>query len=217
MDSNLIGISSPEEVKRHLDTIVIDTEKVLERPRNFGWFGDDRMFRTWTLGPVIEHRDSGILDRSNARVLLRELRRAVDAGVIETDSWEVVSCNHWAVGYVEHLTYRVLDDEGNATRVSKWIDSWFGYLREQYPVADESDYSELETEETAKNVRQAAELHARRLEVDLPGEEWLGSLLDWIQENHESDLENTSDQGGYPSEDVLDEAFEALGWYKPEA
>jgi len=48
-----------------------DIKAALERPANFGYFGgeDDGMFDTWSLGDVIEHRDSGLLDKSNAKAL----------------------------------------------------------------------------------------------------------------------------------------------------
>lgn len=120
--------------------------KAMKRPDNFGYFGDDKdtMFVTWALGPVIEHRDSDVLDRSNAAALRKFL--ASDESL--ADDWRITNCSHWAVGHVDHLSFRALeDDKKTPTRIARILCAWFEYLREQYPIADEDLHSEMETEE----------------------------------------------------------------------
>ncbi len=122
--------------------------QALERPSDFGYFGEDKdlMFVTWSLGPVIETRDSDVLTRANAEALKRHLR---SDPTLEKD-WRIVGCSHWAVGHVDHLSFRALtkplDKGGKPTRIFRIVMEWFDGLRECL-VADESLYSEMELEE----------------------------------------------------------------------
>lgn len=131
---------SPEEIR-----------KALSRPSDFGYFGekDDGMFDTWALGPVIVHRDSDALARSNAEALRRYL-----ATLPELDEdWRITGASHWAVGHVDHLSYRVIDAEGKPTRMAKIVKAWFKAL-DDYPVADEdlwTEYEDKEAQETWTN------------------------------------------------------------------
>ena len=122
-----------------------EIEKALRKPSNFGWFGDDDddMFVTWSLGPVIEHRDSDVLDRANAEALRRYLAEFPELA----DDWKITSCNHWAVGHVDHISYRVVDGDGKPTRIARILKAWFAYLSDVYPVADEDLYTEMEDQE----------------------------------------------------------------------
>jgi len=120
----------------------------MKRPDNFAYFGgDDRMFVTWTLGPVIEHRDSNVLDRSNAVALYRFLRS--DPSLAE--EYTIERASHWAVGWVEHLSFHAYDSDDDKTkrptRIARILAAWFTYLDEQHPVADEDLLSEMEQEE----------------------------------------------------------------------
>lgn len=198
------------EIER-CDFTADEIKKALCRPDNFGYFGgDERMFVTWSLGPVIQHRDSGILDRSNARVLKRELAKATEDGTIEPDSWEADEANHWAVGWVEHLNFQVLDDKGEPTRVARWLKIWFDGLSD-YPVADDSDHSELETEESLSNIYTIIEDVLRRMDdaPDAKGE-WADEVYRWLWDNDQSQCESR-DEGAYPNEDAVKAALLALG------
>lgn len=190
---------TPEEIR-----------KALARPRDFGWFGDrDETFVSWSLGPTIRHRDSGILDESNARCLLRGLASAAERGEIEPESWEVVSCSHWAVGWIEHLRYRVLDDAGACTRTARWVRDWFDGL-DAYPVADEGDLSELQSEAEERAAEDAARYcrETRDLIDGLP-EGWLSDLV-----CHLADAGAFRDEYEHPyvDDDDVVAAFRALGW-----
>lgn len=123
--------------------------KAMKRPNNFGYFGNDTdtMFVTWSLGPVIEHRDSEVLDRSNAKAL----RIFLGSDPSLADDWRITSCTHWAVGHVDHLSFRAYeDDKKTPTRIARILCAWFEYLREQYPIADEDLFSEMESEEAER-------------------------------------------------------------------
>lgn len=123
-----------------------DARKALQRPPNFAYFesrGRPEMFETWALGPVIRHRESDCLQESNADALLKHLQSDPSLA----DDWTLTSCDHWAVGWVEHLSYRAVEaDEKTATRIARVLRAWFDKL-DDYPIADEDDFSEREMEE----------------------------------------------------------------------
>ena len=150
------------------------------------------------------HRDSRLLDLSNASVIEKTLTPYSDS-----DDPDVVfeSHNHWAVGYVDGFSIRVL-------RHGQITDAFKVYLDLQerldtYPILNEEDYSEREMEATFENLTNAA--WRLKDEYDLP-EEWEDDVYHWLSENDASAIENVDDQGGYPGEDELRKAFDALGF-----
>lgn len=182
--------------------------KALKRPDSFAYFGNNKeMFKTWALGPVIEHRDSGLLDQSNAAMLRKALK---DRGFTKRDYY-ISESSHWAVGYVTHLTYRVVNKNGKASKIARFLKAWWKGL-DNYPVADEFDYSERESEATYDNLKLAAE----HLLKDNPPKDWHDQLWQWYNENDEIALENVDDQGGWPSDESLKEALGALNLLKSE-
>ena len=72
---------------------------------------------------------------------------------------------------------------------------------------------EREYEATLENIEDAA--WRLKNEFDLP-EGWEGEVYSWLSDNESSEIENTDDQGGYPSEEALRRAFDSLG-YSPAA
>ena len=80
---------------------------------------------------------------------------------------------------------------------------------DDYPILDESDYSERELEATLENIEDAA--WRLKNEFELP-DGWEGEVYDWLSDNESSEVENTDDQGGYPNEDALRRAFDSLGY-----
>lgn len=102
------------------NAIAVARETGWHRPTGYG------------LGPVGQHRDSDILERSNFAVILADLQ-AVD------DRVTVVRWGHWAVGWVEELLVPLTLPV--ASRVAEWRKQLAGY-----PIADEDDYSERERE-----------------------------------------------------------------------
>jgi len=98
--------------------------------------------------------------------------------------------------------------EGQITEAFRTYHELFEAM-ENYPVLDESDYSNREYQATLENIG----LSARSLknDYDLP-DEWESEVFSWFWENNQSAVENRDDQGGWPSEDNLREAFESLGY-----
>lgn len=150
------------------------------------------------------NRDSGLLDESNADAIAKVMKPFA-----EGDDPDVVmeSHSHWAVGHVDGFSIRVYrDNEIN--------DAFRAYheLAERlaaYPILDETDYSRREYEATLENIGEAA--WRLKAQYELP-EGWEGDVFTWLQDHRQRAVENRDDRGGYPEEDDLRDAFEALGF-----
>ena len=63
---------------------------------------------------MILNRDSGPLERANAQSVRSVFtERFGEEG--EDNGWVVTRCNHWAVGWVDHLSFKAIDDNGGPT------------------------------------------------------------------------------------------------------
>ncbi|MHC2069752.1 hypothetical protein ACYFX5_19955 [Bremerella sp. T1] len=148
------------------------------------------------------HRDSGLLDQSNAkqiREMLAPFTAADDPDVVEE------SHSHWAVGHIDGFSLRVFKD-GQITEAFRTFHKLMESLA-TYPILDEEDFSKREYEATVENIVDAAwRLHD---EYDLPAE-WQYEVYGWLSDHKCSELESTGDQGGYPSEESLRRAMDSL-------
>lgn len=87
-----------------------------------------------------------ILNESNFRVISKDMtERFPEAAVIELfgGAW----------GKIDHLIVDMLDDEGKVTEAGKAILDWKEKL-DDYPVADEEDWTELQEEYAEQAVRE---------------------------------------------------------------
>ncbi len=174
----------------------------------FIWFRDDiDDADNWAI-IYLSHRDSGLLDQSNASVIRRSLESYTDG-----DDPDVVmeSHSHFLVGHIDGFSVRVF-------RNGEITDAFREYHRlaesmANYPILDDEDYSNRESEATADNIADAA----RRLKDDyeLP-EDWQWEVYSWLSENDPGAIENRDDQGGYPHEISLRVAFTSLGYEQEE-
>jgi hypothetical protein len=178
---------------------------MLKVPRDFGYSGNNRdMFKTWTLGPIIQHRDSGLLEQSNAKAIQEYLESMPDLN----DDWEITSCNHWGVGWVDHLSFRVLDKQGNITKVAKCIKAFNDALGD-YPIADEDDYYDSHLHATLGNIEECGRQY---LKEGVSGD-WVERCWAWFSDNNTPAIEDDGqDQGGYPSDEEMRNCLEALGY-----
>ena len=181
-----------------------------QRFNSFVWFRDRDLEDAdkWTI--IYTHnRDSGLLDQSNASVIAKAM-----APFTEGDDPLVVmeSHHHWAVGHVDGFSLRVFDGNGEITEAfCKYHE--LSEAMDDYPILDESDYSERELEATLENIADAA--WRLKKEFILP-EGWVWQVYDWLSENRSGEVENVDGRGGYPSEEALREAFDALGFEQAE-
>jgi hypothetical protein len=184
-----------------------DIRDALTLPDSFAYRGELPIGETWSLGPVILTRDSDLLGESNAKTIKRVFEEEVPA-----DQWTITGCSHWACGWVEHLSFLVLDEHGEPTVAFCKLVEIQGAL-EQYPVLDEHDFSEREYEATLENIVSAG----RNMVSDDAPEDWAGECLSWFWDNDQGAVEATDGGGGYPSEKEMGACLLALGWLDPES
>ena len=171
----------------------------------FVWFRDKEITdaENWSV-IYTQHRDSGLLDQSNAAVITKAMQPFA-----EGDDPDVVfeSHSHWAVGHIDGFSVRVFKDSKITEAFQKYHD--LAEQMDDYPILDESDYSDREYEATLENIEDAA----WRLKNEFVlSEGWVDQVYGWLADNESNEIENVDDQGGYPEQDALRRAFEALGF-----
>jgi hypothetical protein len=150
------------------------------------------------------NRDSRLLDMSNAEAIAEAMTPFSD-----TDDPDVVfeSHDHFAVGHVDGFSVRVYRD-GAITDAFRTYHELAERLSD-YPVLDEENYSKREHEATLEIIAEAARL--MKDEYELP-DDWESAVFSWFWDHRQRAVENRDDQGGYPKEEDLRDAFEALGY-----
>ena len=178
-----------------------------QRFQCFVWFRDRDLKRPEDWSIVYTHnRDSGLLDQSNAAVINKAMLPFTNG-----DDPDVVfeSHSHWAVGSVDGFSVRVFK-RGRITKAFRVYHELSERMAD-YPILDESDYSERELNATYENVDHAAWKLKR--EFSLP-EDWQSDVYDWLSNHRDHALENTDDQGGWPGDDDLEAAFAGIGYLR---
>jgi len=131
-----------------------DVKDYLRRPQAFAlWSHADHyeeFFKTRALGPTVVHRESDSATRSDFEVMGNYLR---ELPFEEGEDWAFMRCGHAAVGWCEHLSFRVLDENGEVAQVAKYV---HGILekQEKYTVLDADHWSNLEWEEKQEEVEE---------------------------------------------------------------
>lgn len=187
---------TPEEIR-----------EALNRPSDFGLSSSaehaDEMFVTWSLGPVIRTRDSNLLELSNADALEKMLN---EEHPDLRECWTITTCRHWAVGWVEHLSFEAVDKDGEPTKIFRVLCAWRDMLSE-YPCADESDLSRREYDGTCDFIRdEGSHLGLKRGVRD----DWPEDVYSWLWENEQKELEISDGDCAYPSRESIRKAMAAL-------
>jgi hypothetical protein len=150
------------------------------------------------------HRDSGLLDQSNAAAMADAL-----TSLSESENPDVVFERHahWAVGHVDGFSIRVNRD-GEITEAFR---TYHGLMEQLagYPVLDEADYSSREYDAALENIEDAA--WRLKSTYDLT-DGWEAEVYEWLSAHRPSAVENKDDRGAYPSEHDLLDAFNGLGY-----
>lgn len=171
-----------------------EIKAALTYPSDFGYSGDNEELyyplKTWTHGPVFRTRDSDLLEESNADCLIASLKAAVEAGEINEDDFEVFGASHWAVGWVDHLAFRIVENDGvTPTKTAIWIKAWFDMLAD-YPVADEEDFSSREYEYALQSISDTLRWNSERatLREDVDSVEASTAIRAYLCENGSGEL-----------------------------
>ena len=177
---------------------------------SFIWFRDHEIEDAdqWAI-LYTHHRDSGLLDQSNASVIKRALEPFTEGN---DPDLVFESHNHFAVGHVDGFSLRVFDHAGEITPAFRAYHQ-LAERMDDYPILDESDYSNREYEATLENIEDSA-WRLKRAFV-LP-EDWVGQVYSWLSDHDSAQVENRDDVGGYPSEKSLRAAFKALNFEEQE-
>ena len=141
-------------------------------PRDFAYSGDLDLGNTWALGPVILTRDSDPLEASNAAATVAAIE-AAHGPEDEESGWVITRCSHWAVGWVEHLSFRALEEDGTPSRQCATMQEIEAALAD-YPVLDEEDYSRREYEQQCEEIEDAA----RKWVAANAPDEWVQFVFD---------------------------------------
>ena len=154
------------------------------------------------------NRDSRLLEESNADAINEAMEPFTDG-----DDPDVVmeSHRHWAVGHVDGFSMRVYRD-GVITEAFKTYHELMERL-EDYPILDEEAYSNREYEATIVNIGDAA--YGIKDDYKLP-DGWESEVFSWFWDHRQRAVENRNDRGGYPDNDDLRAAFDALGYAQTE-
>lgn len=188
-----------------------DIKRALARPDSFAYLGDEKeLFKTWALGPVILTRDSDLITQSNATMLKERLAKVPDIA----DDWKIEHASHWACGWVEHLSYRVVKEDGTPTVVARFLKSWFEAL-DGYPIADEEHLSELEADAEWRFTTEVTVDVLRRNEGPECTDQIVSDVLEKLNEMHPGGLEHDG-HGFYPDESEVKQALIELGHLKGE-
>jgi hypothetical protein len=170
---------------------------------SFLWFRESDLVDAddWMIH-YTHHRDSGLLDQSNAD----QIRKALEP-FTEGDDPDVVpeSHNHWAVGHIDGFSLRV-HRNGEITEAFRTFHGLMERIAD-YPVLDEQDLSEWEYEATVENIVDAA--WRLRDDYELP-ENWQYEVYGWLSDHDCHEVESGDDQGGYPSKESLRRAMNVL-------
>lgn len=181
-----------------------------QRFNSFVWFRDKEVADAdrWAI-IYTSNRDSGLLDQSNAAVISKAMEPFTDG-----DDPPVVpeSHSHWACGWISGFSIRVYDANGEITEAFQRYHE-LAQAMDDYLYLDEEDHSRREYEATLENIADAAWRLKRQF--DLP-EGWESEVYSWLSDYRPGEVENRDDQGGYPSEQALRDAFTALGFQPSE-
>ncbi len=99
-----------------------DIRRALEAPADYTYNGQNpEMFKTWAIGPVVTNRDA----TAEEKAMMKKLIDFLESDPTLDRDWHLEDCSHWAVGWVIHLTYRVVEPSGRPTRIFRIIKHWY--------------------------------------------------------------------------------------------
>ena len=154
------------------------------------------------------NRDSGLLDQSNEQAINERLEEYADG---EDPDVVFERHSHWAVGHVDGFSIRAFRPDGSITPAFEELCKLQECL-DDYPLLDDSDYSERELDATLENYR--SEIGHYR--SDLP-DGWESEVYRYFSDNGEDRyIENRDDQGGWAPREALVEALIEIGLLEPD-
>lgn len=190
------------------------TENILQvakisitKPDDFGYWGSEKMFKTWGFAGFDYYDGCKLLEKSNFEVIRDDLMKRFPG------DFEIETYRHWAVGRIHQLTCRVLHKdseitEENITGAFRAAMEWQDNLSD-YPLADEGHYSDLQYEDALETLTFWAENNPKIVyEDNLNLESWQSRVYEKLV-LMESYFD--ADAGILPTDDEIMKAIYELG------
>jgi hypothetical protein len=187
---------SCHDIDKDLETAAAKCAGNWRRFDSFGWeHASDEDSREWAIFGIVT-RDSDCREQSNAAAIVKALQEADP----EELNWRQEHHGHWACGWVDNVVIRTMRD-GAVTPAFKAYHECMMALAD-YPVLDEWDCSERESEAMYKSVLCAVAYWARR--QDDVSEEDIADITDRVCRDA-----NETDENYYPDDREIEDAAEA--------
>jgi hypothetical protein len=144
------------------------------------------------------NRDSALLEQSNHAYIKKAMEPYEEDGTVIDERH---GC--WAYGWREGFAIRVFK-QGEVTDAFKvWMN--MQDAMSNYPLLDEEDHTNREYEATIENIKEIAS----DVKDDAP-DHWAEDVYGYLSYNEPNSLESTDDQGGWPKEELVQEALKNL-------
>jgi hypothetical protein len=160
--------------------------QALQKPEDFGYWGDDDMFKTWGFTGIDKNDASDILEISNFEVISNDLIKRYP------NDFRIETYKHWAVNSVDRLVCRILKSPGdvveeNITNSFIAAMTWHNEL-DEYSIADEDHYLEMEHTAIVDMINNIED-YLKNM-VDLAKENWAEELYYELSNNMGVELYN---------------------------
>lgn len=175
----------------------------LRMPEDFGYYGPQgEMFVYWGFCGIDKHGASDILMQSNYHSISQKLMEEYP------DSFRIESFKHWAVGYVDRLCVRILENpelgitEDNITKAFRAVMDIQIEL-EDYPIYDEEIHDRMQYENQIGFITDLPDYLLKLIDTEI--EDWAEKLNYSLQSNNFYDFEYA-----FPKDDeILEAAYQA--------
>lgn len=176
----------------------------------FAWSDVARPDDAWAFGLyVLRHRDSGLIDQSNAAANVAALALFEATGDVIR-----LTCGHFGFGWTEEIAVRVFraDDPAATTPAFDSLDALVGRLA-AYPVLDEDDHAARSLEAAHESIRFA--LVGSGVDRDALLDGWESRVYRWLSQYAPEQVEDRDDRGPSPDDESVVEALTALCLISP--
>jgi len=170
---------------------------------SFGWYcppwDDDNMGgpHDWAMY-YTRNRDSGLISQSNHAYIKKAMEPYEEDGTARDERH-----GSWACGWMEGFAIRIYKG-GKVTNAFKiWMN--MQDAMSDYPLLDEEDHSNREYEETLDNIKHIAS----DVRDDAP-DTWAEEVYAYLSDNNEDSLYPVDGMGGWPKDEVVQEALKNL-------
>jgi hypothetical protein len=177
--------------------------QALQKPEDFGYWGDNDMFKTWGFTGIDKTDASDILEISNFEVISKDLIERYP------DDFRIETYKHWAVNSIDRLVCRILKSPGdvveeNITNAFIAAMTWHNEL-DEYSIADEDHYLKLEHDEAISTFNYMDD-YLKDM-IDTTKEDWAEALYYELSNNMGVDVHyNLKD------DDIITAAYQLQIW-----